>query len=65
EQLNHLFSLEHIQSVPGTNQEKGTGLGLIISKEFVERNGGKITVQSQPNQGSTFSFTIPKSPKDK
>ncbi|MEN6295457.1 MAG: ATP-binding protein [Chloroherpetonaceae bacterium] len=64
EQLHNLFSLEHIQSVPGTNQEKGTGLGLIISKEFVERNGGKITVQSQLNQGSTFSFTIPKSLKE-
>ena len=60
-QISHLFSLEHIQSLPGTNQEKGTGLGLIISKEFIERNGGKIYVSSKVNEGTTFSFTIPKS----
>lgn len=63
EQIEHLFSLEHIQSEPGTNQEKGTGLGLIISKEFIERNGGKIYVTSKLNAGTTFSFTLPKSPQ--
>lgn len=59
-QIANLFSLEHIQSLPGTNQEKGTGLGLIISKEFVERNGGQIYVTSKVDEGTTFSFTIPK-----
>jgi len=61
EQLVNIFSLEHIQSLPGTNQEKGTGLGLIISKEFIERNGGKISVSSRLNEGTTFSIILPKS----
>jgi len=63
EQLANIFSLEHIKSLPGTNQEKGTGLGLIISKEFVERNGGKISVSSKLNDGTTFSIMLPKMPQ--
>ena len=56
--LNNLFSLEG-DSTYGTDQEKGTGLGLLLCKEFVERNGGEISVQSKVNLGSTFTIKLP------
>lgn len=42
----------------GTAQEQGTGLGLLLCKEFVARNGGKLRIESKPGVGSTFSFTL-------
>ncbi len=60
EKINRLFRIDKVQSTPGTNNEHGTGLGLILCKEFVNKNGGKIFVDSEPGQGSTFSFTLPK-----
>ncbi len=53
-----LFSNDHF-SKSGTENEKGSGLGLLLAKDFVEKNGGSIWVESVVNEGSTFSFTLP------
>lgn len=54
-----LFKLDGQFSMTGTANEPGTGLGLILCKEMVEKNGGRIRVDSVPGNGSTFSFTLP------
>ncbi|MBW6492329.1 MAG: HAMP domain-containing histidine kinase [Lentimicrobium sp.] len=59
EELSVLFKPEKIQTKPGTASEQGTGLGLLICKEFVKVHGGSIHVESKPGSGSKFSFTIP------
>lgn len=58
--LEQLFRIEQTPLRPGTREERGTGLGLLLSKEFVEKMDGNIWVESQPDKGSTFYFTIPK-----
>lgn len=58
--LSILFDKTAPYTTRGTANEKGTGLGLILCKEFVEKNGGRIWVESEVNKGSTFYFTLPK-----
>ncbi len=57
--LNRLFQLNQKVGRNGTEGEPSTGLGLVLSKEFVEMNGGKIRVESREKIGSTFAFTLP------
>jgi signal transduction histidine kinase len=58
--LKILFDKTAPYTTRGTANEKGTGLGLILCKEFVEKNGGRIWVESEDNKGSTFWFSVPK-----
>ncbi|WP_066629028.1 sensor histidine kinase [Labilibacter marinus] len=57
--MRELFTLSSNVTSPGTEQEKGSGLGLLICKEFVERHKGTITASSEIGKGSTFSFELP------
>ena len=54
-----IWDLTTPYSTPGTNNEKGSGYGLMFCKELVEKNGGKIWVESIPGEGSNFKFTLP------
>jgi signal transduction histidine kinase len=60
EQISNLFDNKTHFTTRGTNNEKGTGLGLLLCKEFVEKEGGRIWVESQIGQGSTFIVALPK-----
>jgi PAS domain S-box-containing protein len=55
---NKLFQMNEKTSRPGTSGEPSSGLGLLLSKEFIERHGGKIWVESEEGKGSVFSFTV-------
>ena len=57
--LGMLFSIDEKLSTKGTANETGTGLGLLLCKEMIERQGGHLWVESETGQGSRFYFTLP------
>jgi PAS domain S-box-containing protein len=59
--IPELFNFDAVFTTDGTSGEKGTGLGLSLCKEFIEKNGGKIWVESEVGKGSEFKFTLRKS----
>jgi len=63
EQCRKLFNMNTHFSTKGTQSEKGTGLGLLLVKDFVELNGGEIFVESEIGKGTNFSFTVKKAIK--
>ena len=60
ENLKKLFDVSQTFSTPGTKDEKGTGLGLILIKEFLAVNKGRISVESEPGKGSKFTIELPR-----
>jgi len=59
EKQRKIFRVDTVSSSPGTDGEKGTGFGLLLCKDLVQRNGGKIWFESEKGKGSTFYFTLP------
>jgi PAS domain S-box-containing protein len=59
ENLDNLFRIGNKESRRGTANETGTGIGLFLCKEMIDRHGGNLKVESQISKGTTFSFTIP------
>jgi len=56
--IKRLFRIDDQYKSEGTAKEQGTGLGLILCKEFIEKNNGKIWVASELGKGSKFSFSL-------
>ncbi len=58
--LDKIFRIDVHHTTPGTNNEPGTGLGLILVKELVEKHGGEIKIESEKGKGTNITFTLPK-----
>jgi len=58
-QIANLFKVGENISTSGTNKEQGTGPGLILCKEFIEKHGGRIWIERKAERGSRFCFLIP------
>lgn len=56
--IQNLFKIDGVYTTPGTNDEQGTGLGLLLCKDLVEKNNGILKVESQIGKGSCFTFTL-------
>ncbi len=56
---NKLFRIDQHITSRGTNNEQGTGLGLLLCKEFIEKNHGKIWIESEIGKGTSVCFTLP------
>jgi signal transduction histidine kinase len=65
EQISRLFNIENNISTPGTNNEPGTGLGLLLCKELAEKNNAEIRIESQVGEGSTFTIAFPRLNQEK
>jgi PAS domain S-box-containing protein len=65
ERKEKLFRIDSNSSTIGTKNEKGTGIGLLLCKEFIDKHKGRIWVDSEPGKGSTFYFSISRMLKDK
>ena len=63
--LSKLFQVDTNFSTPGTQKEKGTGLGLVLCRELLLKNGGDIRVESTPGEGTTFTFHLPQAEVEK
>lgn len=58
-----LFKIDEFNSISGTNNEQGSGLGLLFCKEFIDLHGGTMSIESEPGKGSIFKFTLPQTEK--
>ena len=57
--LTKIFEITNTHHTNGTENEKSTGLGLILVKDFVEKNNGTLTIESEKDKGTIVSFTLP------
>jgi signal transduction histidine kinase len=60
EDIQNALDVSKHHTTPGTNQERGTGLGLIIIKDFIEKHNGRLTFSSKVGQGTTIKVLLPK-----